>query len=283
MAATVWKGHLTFGLISIPLRLHSAARGERVSFNQLHQECHSRIRQPLFCPTCNRMVERDEIVRGYEHEKDQYVLVNDEELEKIAPPSARTMEILEFVPLAEVDPLYFDTSYYAVPEDAGKKAYHLLVKTMEESGFAALARLTMHQREYTVVVRPRANGLTLHTMFYPNEIRQVAEYGQTDGVEVKAQEKKLAQQLIESLAADFEPAKYRDTYQEQVKTLIQAKLEGKQVTATPQPQLAPVIDLMEALKKSLAAPRKPPARAAEAPAAKAAEAVAVAKPARKKR
>jgi len=283
MAATVWKGHLTFGLISIPLRLHSAARGERVSFNQLHEECHSRIRQPLFCPTCNRMVERDEIVKGYEHEKDQYVLVNEEELEKIAPPSARTMEILEFVPLTEVDPLYFDTSYYAVPEDAGKKAYHLLVKTMEESGFAALARLTMHQREYTIVLRPRANGLTLHTMFYPNEIRQVAEYGQTDGVEVKAQEKKLAQQLIESLAADFEPAKYRDTYQEQVKALIQAKLEGKQVTATPQPHLAPVIDLMEALKKSLAAPRKPPARAAEAPAAKAAEAVAVAKPARKKR
>jgi DNA end-binding protein Ku len=285
MAATVWKGHLTFGLISIPLRLHSAARGERVSFNQLHQECHSRIRQPLFCPTCNRMVERDEIVKGYEHEKDQYVLVNDEELEKIAPPSAHTMEILEFVPLGEVDPLYFDTSYYAVPEDAGKKAYHLLAKTMEESGFAALARLTMHQREYTVVVRPRANGLTLHTMFYPNEIRQVAEYGQTDGVEVKAQEKKLAQQLIESLAADFEPAKYRDTYQEQVKTLIQAKLEGKQVTATPQPQLAPVIDLMEALKKSLAAPRRPPARAAEAAPANAAEAVAVAvaKPVRKKR
>ena len=283
MAATVWKGHLTFGLISIPLRLHSAARGERVSFNQLHQECHSRIRQPLFCPTCNRMVERTEIVKGYEHEKDQYVLVNEEELEKIAPPSARTMEILEFVPLAEVDPLYFDTSYYAVPEDAGKKAYHLLVKTMEESGFAALARLTMHQREYTVVVRPRANGLTLHTMFYPSEIRQVAEYGQTDGIEVKAQEKKLAQQLIESLAADFEPAKYRDTYQEQVQTLIQAKLEGKQVTATPQPHLAPVIDLMEALKKSLAAPRKPPARAAGATPEKAAEAVAVAKPARKKR
>lgn len=283
MAATVWKGHLTFGLISIPLRLHSAARSERVSFNQLHQECHSRIRQPLFCPTCNRMVERSEIVKGYEHEKDQYVLVEDEELEKIAPPSARTMEILEFVPLAEVDPLYFDTSYYAVPEDAGKKAYHLLVKTMEESGYAAVARLTMHQREYTTVLRPRANGLTLHTMFYPNEIRQVAEYGETDGVEVKAQEKKLAQQLIESLAADFEPAKYRDTYQEQVQALIQAKLQGKQVTAVAQPQLAPVIDLMEALKKSLAAPRKPPARAASAPAAKAAEAVAVARPTRKQR
>jgi len=280
MASTVWKGHLTFGLISIPLGLYSAARSERVSFNQLHKECHSRLRQPLFCPTCNRTVERAEIVKGYEYEKDQYVLVEDEELQKIAPASARTMEILEFVKLAEVDPLYFDTSYYAVPEEAGKKAYQLLVETMEQAGYAAIARLTMHQREYTVVLRPRANGLTLHTMYYPNEIRQVAEYGQKNGVEVKAQEKKLAQQLIESLLADFEPDKYRDAYQEQVQTLIQAKLQGREVTATPQPQLAPVIDLMEALKKSLAAPRKPPARAAAA-AEKAA--VAVAKPARRKR
>jgi len=280
MASTVWKGHLTFGLISIPLGLYSAARSERVSFNQLHKECHSRLRQPLFCPTCNRMVERAEIVKGYEYEKDQYVLVEDEELQKIAPASARTMEILEFVKLAEVDPLYFDTSYYAVPEEAGKKAYQLLVETMEQAGYAAIARLTMHQREYTVVLRPRSNGLTLHTMYYPNEIRQVAEYGQKNGVEVKAQEKKLAQQLIESLLADFEPDKYRDAYQEQVQTLIQAKLQGREVTATPQPQLAPVIDLMEALKKSLAAPRKPPARAAAA-AEKAA--VAVAKPARRKR
>ncbi|MBI2956043.1 MAG: Ku protein, partial [Acidobacteria bacterium] len=193
-------------------------------------------------------------------------LVEDEELEQVAPPSARTMEILEFVRLADVDPLYFDASFYAVPEEAGRKAYQLLVKTMEGSGYAAIAKLWMHQREYTVVVRPRADGLTLHTMYYPNEIRQLAEYGQTDGTELKPQEIKLAQQLVESLAADFEPQKYSDEYQSRLKALIEAKLEGREVAATPQPQLAPVIDLMEALKKSLAersaAPRKPPARAA---------------------
>lgn len=265
MAATVWKGHLTFGLISIPIRLFSAARGERISFNQLHKECHSRLRQPLFCPTCNRMVERSEIVKGYEYEKDQYVLFTDEELEKIAPPSARTMEILQFVKRDEVDPLHFDASYLAVPEEAGRKAYQLLCEAMEESGFVALAKLTMHQREYTIIIRPRANGLTLHTMFYVNEIRQVLEYGQTDHIELKEQEKKLAQQLIESLAAPFEPQQYRDEYQESVKAMIGAKLEGRQVAAAPQPQLAPVIDLMEALKKSLAdrqaVPKKPPARA----------------------
>ena len=134
MATNVWKGHLTFGLISIPIRLFSAARSERVSFNQLHKECNSRLKQPLFCPTCNRMVERTEIVKGYEYEKDQYVLFTEEELEKIQPASARTMEILEFVEMKQVDPLHFDASYFATAEEAGQKAYHLLVKAMEESG-----------------------------------------------------------------------------------------------------------------------------------------------------
>ncbi len=272
MATAVWKGHLTFGLISIPIRLFSAARGERVSFNQLHGECHTRLRQPLFCPTCNRAVERSEVVKGYEYEKDQYVLFTDEELEKIAPPSARTMEILEFVKLEEVDPLHFDASYFATPEEAGQKAYRLLLDAMEESGYGAIAKLTMHQREYTVVIRPRAKGLTLHTMFYANEIRQVAEYGQTDAIELKEQEKKLAQQLIESLAAKFEPQKYVDEYQNRVKALIEAKLKGQEVATAPQPQLAPVIDLMEALKKSLsdrqALPKRPPARAVAAVAQK---------------
>src|SRR5712691_8860381 len=159
MPTTVWKGHLTFGLISIPIDLFSAARSERISFNQLHKECHTRLRQPLFCPNCNRMVERSEVMKGYEYEKDQYVLFTDEELEKIEPPSARTMEILEFVKLAEVDPLHYDASYYATPEDAGRKAYSLLMKAMEDSGYAAIARLFMHQREYTVIIRPRAKGL----------------------------------------------------------------------------------------------------------------------------
>ena len=272
MATSVWKGHLTFGLISIPIRLFSAARGERISFNQLHKECHTRLRQPLFRPTCNRMVERSEVEKGYEYEKDQYVLFSEEELEKIAPPSARTMEILEFVKKEEVDPLHFDASYLGVPEEAGKKAYYLLVKAMEESGYAAVAKLYMHQREYTVIIRPRANGLTLHTMFYANEVRQVAEYGQTDKVEVKEQEKKLAEQLIESLAAAFDPEKYHDAYQESLRALISAKLQGREVAVAPQPQLAPVIDLMEALKKSLAekqaALRKPPARVVPAAAPK---------------
>ncbi len=251
MATTVWKGHLTFGLISIPVRMFAAARSERISFNQLHKVCNSRLKQPLFCPVCNRNVERSEIVKGYEYEKDQYVLFSEEELDKIEPPSAHVMEILEFVKLDEMDPLYFDSSYYVSPEDAGVKAYQLLMKAMQESGYGAVAKLTMHQREHIVIIRPGTRGMTLHTMFYSNEIR-AAESVPTDKVELKDQEKKLAQQLIESLAAPFEPQKYRDEYQENVRTMIAAKLKGQEVTEVAQPHLAPVIDLMEALKKSIA-------------------------------
>ena len=266
MAASVWKGHLTFGLISIPVRMSAAARGERVSFNQLHKVCHSRLKQPLFCPVCNRQVERSEIVKGYEHEKDQYVLFSEEELDKIEPPSARVMEILEFVKLDEMDPIYFDSSYYVSPEEGGVKAYKLLMKAMEESGYGAIAKLTMHQREHIVIIRPGTKGLTLHTMFYTNEIR-AAESVNTDKIEIKEQEKKLAEQLIQSLAAPFEPQKYRDEYQENVRGMIQAKLKGQEITEVAQPHMAPVIDLMEALKKSLA-DKQAPAASASAPVGK---------------
>ena len=256
MATSVWKGHLTFGLISIPVRMSAAARGERISFNQLHKECHSRLKQPLFCPVCNRNVERSEIVKGYEHEKDQYVLFSEEELDKIEPPSARVMEILEFVKLDEMDPLYFDSSYFITPEDAGVKAYQLLMKAMEESGYGAIAKLTMHQREYTVFLRPRQHGLTLHTMYYQNEIASVAGYGKNYDIKLRAEEVRLAEQLVESLTSRFKPEAYKDEFQARLQELIEAKLEGKTVAPTPKREKAPVIDMMEALKRSLGEGRR---------------------------
>jgi DNA end-binding protein Ku len=262
MASTVWKGHLTFGLISIPVRLFTAARGERVSFNQLHNVCHSRLKQPLFCPVCNRNVERSEVVKGYEYDKDQYVLFTEEELDKIEPPSARVMEILEFVKLDETDPLYLDASYYITPEDPGLKAYTLLMQAMQETGYGAIAKITMHQREHIVNIRPGKKTLTLHTMFYSNEIR-AAETVSLDKVEVKEQEKKLAEQLIQSLAGPFKPESYRDEYSDNVRAMIAAKLQGQEVAEAPQPHLAPVIDLMEALKKSIAEKQAPAATSAE--------------------
>jgi DNA end-binding protein Ku len=269
MASSVWKGYLSFGLLSIPIRLFTAARGDRIGLNQLHEVCHSRIKMPLFCPTCDRKVERSEIIKGYEYEKDQYVLFSDEDLDKIEPETARAMEILEFVKVDEIDPLYYDASYYLTPEDEGKKAYSLLLKAMEASNYAAIAKVTMHQREHIVVIRPRAEGMTLHTMFYQSEIREVAEFTHQDKVEPKEAEKKLAMQLIDSLAAPFEPQKYRDEYQEGMRAMIAAKQKGQEVTATVHPTHAPVIDLMEALKKSINAKAKAGANSAAEPAASA--------------
>jgi DNA end-binding protein Ku len=251
MASTIWKGYITFGLISIPVRLFAAARTDRISFNQIHEPCHSRIKQQIFCPACDRTVERSELVKGYEIEKDSYVIVEDEEIKKIAPPSQETMEIIEFVKLDEVDPLYFDTSYYLTPEEPGRKAYHLLLQTMQKTGFAAMAKLAMHQREHTVIVRPRDEGLTLHTIYYANEVRAIPEYGQTRNTEVRPQEVQLAEQLVLSLAAPFDPEKYEDTYQKRLSEMLEAKREGKVVQEAPAKKMAPVIDLMAALQRSL--------------------------------
>lgn len=252
MAATVWKGYLSFGLISVPIRLSVAARPKTVSFRQIVKETMRPVKQQLYSPELDRVVERKELVKGYEVAKDQYLIIDPEDLKKVAPESSSTMEILEFVKLDEVDPLYCDSSYLAVPEDAGRKPYALLVKSMEESGFCAIAKLSMHQREYTVVLRPRKGGLTLHTMFYQDEVRDSSEYGRITDVEIKESEEKLARQLIESLAAHFDPDKYHDEYRSRVEGLIEAKRNGQEAEAAEAPRLAPVIDLMEALQRSLA-------------------------------
>jgi DNA end-binding protein Ku len=251
VAAATWKGYISFGLVSIPVSLTPAARTERVSFHQLHKVCHTRLKQPLFCPHCNRFVERSEIEKGYEYEKDQYILFSPDELKKIEPESARSMDILEFVKLDEIDPFYFDASYYVAPEEAGAHAYHLLLNVMRKSGFAGIAKLTMHNREHIVIIRARKNGLGLHTMFFANEIRAAKELGNSDKAEVKEQEETLAMQLIKSLVAPFKPEKYRDTYQDGLQKLIEAKSQGKTIAIVPHVAKAPVIDLMSALKKSL--------------------------------
>jgi len=269
LASTVWKGYITFGLITIPVRLYAAARTERVGFNQIHEVCGSRIKQQTFCPHCDRTVERSELVKGFEVEKDRYVIVNDEEIKGIAPASSDNMEIMEFVKAEGIDPIYFDASYFMVPEEAGKKAYHLLLETMQKSGYSAVAKITMHQREYTVIVRPHADGLLLHTMFYPEEVREVPEFRRDENVNVKPQEVALAEKLVEGLAADFDPSKYHDEYQGKLMQMIEAKREGQRVETIAPKKRAPVIDLMQALQKSLGElPKKPAASEVGATAAK---------------
>jgi DNA end-binding protein Ku len=260
MASTVWKGYLTFGLISVPVRLFVAARSERISFNQIHDKCGSRIKQQTWCPVCERVVERSELKKGFEIAKGRFAIVEDEEIKKIAPQSSETMEILEFVKAADIDPIYYDASYFMVPEEAGKKAYELLFQTMQKSGFSAIAKIAMHQREYTVVIRPHSQGLTLHTMFYPEEVREIPEFGKDTNVQIRPQEVALAEKLVEGLAGDFDPNKYHDEYQSQLSKLIEAKKEGVEVQGTAPRKLAPVIDLMQALQQSLGQmPQKKPA------------------------
>ena len=276
MAATVWTGYLTFGLISMPVRLYSGARGERVSMHMLHRDDLTRIKTQLYCPNDERVVDRGEIVKGYEYRKGEYVVVDPEEIKKIQPKTAKAMEILEFVKAEDVDPIYFESSYYLTPEEPGRRPYALLVRALEDSGYLAVARLTMHNREYTCLLRPYNGGLLLHTMYYQNEIRKVEQFGQQD-IQIRAGELKVAEQLVQALAAEWDPGKYHDTFEDNLKALIRAHLEGKEVPAVAKAKPpAPAADLMDALKQSLAQmktqpPKKPPQRATRARSTSAAE------------
>jgi DNA end-binding protein Ku len=253
MASAVWKGTLSFGLLAIPVKLYTAARSQRMNLHQLHKVCHTRLKQPLYCPQCNRQVDRSEVVRGYEYEKGKYVVINEDEIKKITPRSSTVMEIVAFVKQEQIDPIYFDASYFMLPDKESEKPYALLLKTLEDSNRVGIATVTMHQREYTVFIRPRNNGLTIHTMYYANEIREVAGYGKAEkDVKLKPAEVKLAEQLVESLSQDFKPEQFHDKFQENLKALIEAKQKGKTIVAEHQPGPARVIDMMEALKKSLA-------------------------------
>jgi DNA end-binding protein Ku len=256
MASSVWKGHLTFGLVSLPIRLFSAARSETISFNLLHKEDHSRIKQITYCQTEDKPVPRSELVKGYEYEKDHYVEIDDEDIKNVAPKTAKVMEILEFVKAEQVDPVYLESSYYVAPDEGGEKPYALLFQALRESEYYALAKVAMHNREHIIILRPGSKGILLHTMYYQDEIRQVEEF-RTDTSMVKDKELEMAKMLISSLEADFEPQKYHDTYRDNLRQMIEAKIEGKKVVATPATHVAPVIDIMEALKKSLAEKRKP--------------------------
>src|SRR6266849_5622442 len=216
MASTVWKGHLTFGLLSLPVKLYSAARSESISFNQLHKTDNSRVKQVLFCQLEDKPIPRSEIVKGYEYEKDKYLVIDDEDIKKVAPKTARTMEVLEFVKESEVDPIFLESSYYLAPDEAGEKPYALLFEALRQTGYIGLAKIAMHNREHIVILRPGERGILMHTMYYTDEIRQVDEF-RTDTSILKDKELELARTLIESLAAEFEPEKYKDTYRENLK------------------------------------------------------------------
>ncbi len=280
------SGTISFGLVSIPVRLYTAASPAGVSFNQLHGVCGSRIRQQTFCPKCNKTVERAELVRGYEFAKDQYVQVKDDELKALEGEASKIIDIAEFVPLAEVDPIYFEKTYYLGPDKGGEKAYRLLSDAMEKAGQVALAKYVMRGKESLVLIRAAQSGLMLHTMYFADEVRNFDEVDKGQSAKIKDGELDLALQLINGLASEqFSPERYTDEYRHRVLGMINQKVEGQEVTVSePAAPRAQVIDLMEALKESLAkrglsaedaAAKKPPVKAGAAAAkAKAAEAQA---------
>jgi DNA end-binding protein Ku len=252
MPATVWKGFISFGLVSFPVRLFAAARAESVHFHMLHKKDLSRVKEVWYCAEENKPIERSDIVKGYETGKNQYVVVDDEELKKIAPTTATTMDILQFVSSDEVDPIFFESSYYVAAESSTAKPYVLFMDALTATKQDAIAKIAMHNREHIVLIRPSAGGLILHTLHYPNELH-TANKSETPNAKYTAKELELARSLVSHLTAPFKPEQLHDTYRENVERLIKQKQKGQKITTVEQPRKAPVIDLMEALKRSLQA------------------------------
>jgi DNA end-binding protein Ku len=263
----IGSGTISFGLVSIPVKMYTAASPAGVTFNMLHAKCGSRIKQQTFCPVCNEVIERGGLVKGHEISKDQYVRVTDDELKALEGEASKTIDIEEFVPLTRVDPVYFEKAYYLGPDKGGEKAYRLLTDAMAKSGRVAVATFVMRGKESLVLIRPSSDGLMLHTMFFSDEVRSFGEIEKGEGAKIRDGEMDLAQQLIDGLSNDdFKPENYEDRYRMRVLQLIESKVEGKEITvAAPAAARVQVVDLMEALKESLAKRvpdgKKPPAKA----------------------
>ena len=301
MARAIWSGAISFGLVNVPVKLYSATSPKTVRFHQLSSKTGARIRQKRVDPTTGDEVPYEEIVKGYEIAPDRYVVIEPGELESLQPKKSRTIEIEDFVELAEIDPIFYEHPYYLAPAPGGAKPYRLLLEAMRDTGRVAVARVVMRSKEQLVAIRPMGDVLEMATMLFGDEIlppEQLAEATEVAEVKTTKRELDVAKQLVDSLAADFNPDSYRDTYREEVLALIERKAQGEEIAVQPavEEDTAPVPDLMSALKASLDAVRaredapastskrrKPAAKAASKPAGKpAAKKPAVKKPAAKK-
>ncbi|WP_153724649.1 Ku protein [Heliorestis convoluta] len=251
---SLWKGAVSFGLVHIPIKLFAATEDKDIRFRLLHKECNHPIQYQKRCPHCDREVEPEEIVKGFEYTKGRFVIVTEEELEALEPESSRTIEIQSFVNLPEIDPIYFVKTYYLAPDQQGQKAYALLHQALQEMNRLALAKVTLRSKEAIAALRVYGEGLAMHIMLFPEEIRsmdQLGELGQS--VEVSAKEKTMAIQLIESLTEPFNPERWQNEYKEKLNHYLQEKVQGQEIIdqpTAPAPK-GKVVDLMEALKVSL--------------------------------
>jgi DNA end-binding protein Ku len=249
----MWKGSISFGLVNIPVKMFAATEDRDIRFKYLHNKCKTPIKNERICPACNEKITSEDIVRGYEYEPGHYVIIEDKDIEAIRPKSAKTVEILDFVHLEEIDPIYFDKSYYLAPQETGgAKAYSLLRKAMEETGRIAVARITIRDKQSLAVIRVLNNLLVLETIYFPDEVRDIKQVpGVPEDTSVDERELQMARQLIDNLTAEFEPEKYKDDYREALLAMIHKKVEGEEIVSAPEAPQRNVIDLMAALQASL--------------------------------
>lgn len=270
---------ICFGLVSIPVKIYTATQSQSVSFNTLHQECGTRIKQQLYCPTHDRVVEREETTKGYEFAKGQYVTFSNEELRLLEAERTNTIDITEFVPAESIDFIQIDKTQFLGPDKGGHKAYGLLAHAMQNTGLVAIGRYKARGKSYVVMLRPFGKGLILHQLFYADEVRSFDDVEIGDEVRVSEAEQKLAEKLIDQLRSEtFDPSQYRDEYSDRVRSAAEEKSKGLEIVTAQEAPPAQIIDLFEALKQSL---ENTPARAVKGP--KKAEPVAAEEPKRSKR
>lgn len=256
MPKAIWKGAITFGLITIPVGLYSAIEEKSFRFNQLHDKDKGRIRYKRTCSACGEEVSYDEIVKGYEFEKGNYAVFTEEELQQIPADSVKAIDVVAFVPLEEIDPVYFQKPYYLAPEPTGLKAYKLLEQAMTDSGRIGIAKITLRDKEHLATLRARAGVFILETMHWPDEIRQPEFEELSKEPEIRKQELDMAKNLIENLSDSFNPESFVDNYRERLAAAVQAKVEGMEVAVAPTKEPTQIVDLMEALKASVEATKK---------------------------
>jgi DNA end-binding protein Ku len=252
-ARAISSGTISFGLVSIPVKLYTAASSEQVRFNMLHKKCSGRIKQQYVCPTDNEVVERDQVVKGFEYARGQFVLFSDEELKAFEAERSNSMDIVEFVPLASVDFVQVERSYYLGPDKGGDKAYQLLSEAMRSTEKVAVGRWAARGKEQLVLIRPYGkDGLILHQLYYANELRAFDDVDTGARFKFSDKERELAEKLIEQLSIDqFEATKYSDSYSDRIRTAVEQKVAGEQITTAPEAPRAQIIDIFEALKKSI--------------------------------
>ena len=257
----MWSGAISFGMVNIPVKLFSATSAKDVSFNLIHSTCGTRVQQKRWCPTDEVEVPWEEIVRGYEYAKGQYVTLTDEDFEQLPLPSKHTIDITAFVQSTEIDPVYYERSYYLEPDAKNEKAYALLLRALEEKSLTGIATITMRKKEQLCSIRGQEGTLMLETLYYPDEVQLEREVDLSK-VKIDNRELDMAFALIDLLKKPFDPAEYKDHYREALAEVIDAKLEGKEVVTSPPPRDTKVIDLADALARSVAAARKGGAAAA---------------------